>query len=310
MASPPKKKRSNRPRSTSVSKRSRSKKTPELTPESAPVTEISQEPVEVQIPEPVASLPEPPVIPIQSAPEPPVIQSAPEPVQQPGPDTHLLPDVAPNIVTGYVRLITIGLSFFLAVYLGLEAFSLFVQFPTKLPISSLLINYGHLSNNGAAIAILGLLFGEVAVVQLWAWRTRRASFAMEDSTGETIQTPIQEPEPAPAPVIAQSPAVVQEMPLAPVTEVARVAIAQEIPMSPVAELAPVAIAQEIPAIPVPEVAPMAIPQVESQPVETHLEVVAPAPEVIQTVISPPEIMKTDNVDIVTPVSESLQGAMY
>jgi hypothetical protein len=275
MASPPKKKRSNRPRSTSVSKRSRSKKTPEPTPEPAPVTEIPQAPVEVKIPEPVASLPEQPAI--QAAPELPAMQTAPEPVQQPGPDTHLLPDVAPNIVTGYVRLITIGLSFFLAVYLGLEAFTLFVQFPTKLPISSLLINYGHLSNNGAAIALLGLLFGEVAVVQVWAWRTRRASFGTEDPAKETIQTPIQEPEPTPAPAIVQSQAVAQEAPMTPVTMVAPMAIPQEVPMSPVAQAAPVAITQEIPPIPVAEVAPVVIPQAESLPVETHVEFVAPTP---------------------------------
>ncbi|MGA2199604.1 MAG: ATPase, T2SS/T4P/T4SS family, partial [Nitrososphaerales archaeon] len=121
-------------------------------------------------------------------------------------NTSLLPDEAPNIVTGYVRLITLGLSFFLAVYLGLEAFSLFVQFPTSLPISNLLITYGHMSNSSAAYALVGLLVAEVAAVQVWAWRTRRSSLENEEYEEEGIQSPVPVPEPVPLAADAQQPA--------------------------------------------------------------------------------------------------------
>ncbi len=131
-----------------------------------------------------------------------------EPVPQPVINTSLLPEEAPNIVTGYVRLITLGVSFFLAVYLGLEAFSIFVSFPAKLPISTLLMNYGHLSSNSAAYALVGIAVAEVAVVQLWAWRTRQSSEFYEEFEEEPPQAPAVAPESAPtsAPVLeAQAP---------------------------------------------------------------------------------------------------------
>src|SRR5271169_139522 len=58
----------------------------------------------------------------------PIPESVPQsdPVPQPAIETPFMLGDVPNIVTGYVRLITLGLSFFLAVYLGLEAFSIFV----------------------------------------------------------------------------------------------------------------------------------------------------------------------------------------
>ena len=117
MANSPKKRRSTRSKSTTSAVGSRPKRVRKKEKEVAP-----------------QEAPQPAVEGSQAQPEPqPALEAAP-PVEmdvfpQPGMNTHLLPEDAPSIVTGYVRLITLGVSFFLAVYLGLEAFSIFVAFP-------------------------------------------------------------------------------------------------------------------------------------------------------------------------------------
>jgi len=148
----------------------------------------------------------------------------------------MLPDQAPNIVTGYVRLITLGVSFFLAVYLGLEAFSLFVNFPAKLPIASLLITYGHLSNTGAASVLLVLLLGEIAGVQVWAWRTRRSSLEVEEQADETVKSLGTTAEPLALPTVVQSTVTVEhtEEPQALASPVTSSTITQVQPPPPVA----------------------------------------------------------------------------
>jgi flagellar protein FlaI len=177
MSSPPKKRRT-RSKSTSPSRRPRAKTARKPAQTGSTEAEVSK---------PSDAQEQPAVTAEQSAPS---EWRSGDPVPQPIMNTPFLPDEAPNIVTGYVRLITLGLSFFLAVYLGLEAFSLLVQFPTRLPISSLLIADGHLSTSQAAYALIGLLFAQVAVVQVWAWRTRLAGATYEELESETTPEPV------------------------------------------------------------------------------------------------------------------------
>jgi hypothetical protein len=192
---------------------------------------------------------------------------------QPGMNTHLLPEDAPSIVTGYVRLITLGVSFFLAVYLGLEAFSIFVSFPAKLPISSLLITYGHLSNSQAAYALLGLLFAEVAVVQLWAWRTRKSSLEYEEVEEEPAPTVARVQEPVSVPTLA--------VPASPSVDTARASPAIPLPGSPSAPIAPEPLASHPPES-IQTVAVVA-------PLETPGDVNADAPD-----INPASLPETEN----------------
>jgi flagellar protein FlaI len=110
-----------------------------------------------------------------SVPQPEAVEVAPAPAPIVEDMQTPLLGAPPSRVSAYVRLFILGLSFFLAVYLGLEAASLFETFPYRLPISSLLISYGHLSDSFAAYALLGILVAEVVLVQIWAWRTRRLS---------------------------------------------------------------------------------------------------------------------------------------
>jgi archaeal flagellar protein FlaI len=224
------------------------------------------------------------------------VQQAPEPVPQPVPQpvmvTSLLPEEAPNIMTGYARLITLGLSFFLAVYLGLEAFSLFVNFPAKLPISSVLIADGHLSSTSAAVVLLILLFGEVGAVQVWAWRTRRSSLEKQNYVQETIQTPMVAAEPIAAPVVAQPVAMVQEAP-PPV----RIPETFTVP-APRAEIEP-------PAAPVEIVAPTPV-VIATTPIEVAAApeevVVMAVPAPVQEPITIPEVVKAANIDVIIPSS--------
>ncbi len=81
--------------------------------------------------------------------------------------------------SAYVRLGILITSFALAFYLVLESATILAGTSLQLPISSLLINDAHLSGTAAAYGLVAIAFGEVIVVQIWAWRTRRLSAGFE-----------------------------------------------------------------------------------------------------------------------------------
>jgi len=111
--------------------------------------------------------------------------------------------VPPSRRSAYFRLVTLAFSFFLAVYLGLEAASIFVNFNVTLPISHLLMVYGHLPPDAAAYTLLGILVVEVVLVQIWAWRTRRLSGLAFEEEGPALETPkVEEVQPTVVPAEA------------------------------------------------------------------------------------------------------------
>jgi len=129
---------------------------------------------------------------------------APEPMVENVPAAPV--GVLPSRRSAYARLLVLGVSFLVAVYLGLEAATLFVRFNFTLPISTFLTTQAHLSNSVAAYSLLGILVVEIILVQIWAWRTRRLSGLAFEEEGPALETPrMEEPQP-PAAVPEQAPA--------------------------------------------------------------------------------------------------------